>query len=203
MSGTTKITAGLLIFSAVLAGVFFAGRENESDIAAAFNEGELLRLHIIANSNSEVDQRLKLAVRDAVIEEFALDMASAKSGEVAEQILSANGGRIKKAAELAGFSGEIRVEYGDFHFPDRIYSGTLLPDGIYRAVRIVLGEGLGENWWCVMYPPLCFIGTDADAKLWQQPDIKFESYFAKLLERLKAKPQKNGGIETEVIANGE
>jgi len=176
---TFKLAGGALL-AAVLAGVFLLGSSQPGELLEAYKNDNILRLHILANSNSEEDQSVKLKVRDAVIEEFAGEMQDAGNARQAEKIISDNVGRVRLAAEKAGYEGDVSVQIGDYEFPDRVYAGTLLPAGTYRAVRIILGEGEGDNWWCVMYPPLCFM--QEDVPLWKTPTVKFESYFKKLFD---------------------
>ena len=118
---------------------------------------KIVRLHVVANSNSEVDQAVKLSVRDAI-----LKTASGKNGgkditllsveENREELLSA----ADKVLKENGCTYGCVLETGRFSFPVKSYENITLPAGKYDAVRVVLGEGQGENWWCVMFPPLCF-----------------------------------------------
>ena len=133
---------------------------------AAGNEirSETLRLHIIANSDSEEDQQLKLKVRDAVLEATGELFAevSGKTEAVAAAEYSAND--IKEIAEKTiaeeGFDYPVQVEVTEMWFETRSYEGFTLPAGDYDAVRIIIGEGEGKNWWCVMYPALCIPGAE-------------------------------------------
>lgn len=125
---------------------------------------ETLRLHIIANSDSEEDQQLKLKVRDAVLEATGELFAevSGKTEAVAAAEYSAND--IKEIAEKTiaeeGFDYPVQVEVTEMWFETRSYEGFTLPAGDYDAVRIIIGEGEGKNWWCVMYPALCIPGAE-------------------------------------------
>lgn len=126
--------------------------------AVAF-DGEILRLHVIANSNSPQDQALKLKVRDRVLEVFkTLDFENADD---AEKVAVRHSSLLREAAldviDEEGFQYNVTVTCGVFPFPQKSYGMVTLPQGKYNAVRVVIGEGKGENWWCVMYPPLCFI----------------------------------------------
>jgi len=116
----------------------------------------IVRLHIIANSDSAADQKVKLAVRDEVIEsqkELFPDgvKKTLTSGEKQNITSVALGVLEDYGVEYGAF-----VETGKFYFPTKEYDNITLPAGEYDAVRVVLGEGKGKNWWCVMYPPLCF-----------------------------------------------
>lgn len=120
--------------------------------------GGILRLHIMANSDSAADQRAKLAVRDAVLEAMG-GMRGCESEAEAEAMLMQSGAEVLRTAEdtlkKCGMEYGAQLIIGEFEFPDRVYAGILYPKGKYRALRIILGEGKGHNWWCVMYPSLC------------------------------------------------
>ena len=116
---------------------------------------KLLRLHVVANSDSEADQAVKLKVRDAV-----LACGVCRTPDEAEL------GRIGKAAEKClkenGFDDKVRVTYENMYFDTRRYEGFSLPAGRYDAVRVVIGGGEGRNWWCVVYPALCTCLAEAE-----------------------------------------
>ena len=121
----------------------------------------ILRLHVIANSDSTEDQAVKLRVRDAVL-------AAVEAGDSAEQTrdyLLSHGGEILAAAETTlrenGFSYSAQLMLGSYDFPDRSYGDAFFPAGEYEALRIILGDGAGQNWWCVLFPPLCIVTEDA------------------------------------------
>ena len=122
-------------------------------------KNSVLRLHIIANSDSNVDQSLKLKVRNKILEEMEKNNFSSK--EDAVKYCSENLDKFKKIAENVvlenGFSYPISVELGSFYFPTKNYSNVSLPAGDYDALRIIIGNGSGHNWWCVMFPPLCLV----------------------------------------------
>ena len=125
---------------------------------------KMIRLHVIANSDSDADQTLKLHVRDAVLcraEDIlrrSADMTEARDrlrdslpaiGDAAAQELASQGG-----------SYSVSVSLEDTEFPCKVYDGFALPAGEYLALRVVIGAGEGRNWWCVVYPPLCTAGVD-------------------------------------------
>ena len=134
--------------------------EEETKLLEAYQTGEIIRLHVIANSNSPEDQQIKYAVRDTLIEEFGdlLRDASDDSDE-AYWILSQNADKMQQTACLKastmGFQGKVSAEVGLLALPEKTYGNVTLPAGHYRALRITIGKGEGENWWCVLYPQLC------------------------------------------------
>lgn len=119
------------------------------------------RLHILANSNSQNDQELKLKVRDAIIEYMNNQNFSNYSKEEVICEVSKNLDTYKKIAEETiqnlGYDYTINLEVSNFYFPTKIYGNISLPAGNYDALRITIGEAKGENWWCSLFPPLCFV----------------------------------------------
>ena len=121
--------------------------------------GRVLRLHILANSDSEIDQSVKLTVRDAVVEECAGLLDGAKSADEAAALAETQLDEVCAVARRV--LREQGADYGVFaevttaYFPTRVYDNVTLPAGRYPAVRLLLGEGKGHNWWCVLFPPLC------------------------------------------------
>lgn len=122
-------------------------------------QSNMIRLHIIANSDSDEDQNVKLMVRDAVLKETGSKLAD-EDKEICKDNIVCNLDEVKEIADRVlaenGFDYASYVQYGKFAFPEKTYKSMILPAGDYYGVRIVLGEGKGHNWWCVMYPPLCF-----------------------------------------------
>ena len=120
---------------------------------------EVLRLHVIANSDEDYDQELKLKVRDAVLrsgeEVFSgsEDIISAES-EIADKKDVILHSAIEAIRNL-GYDYDVKIELARSYFPTRTYDNLTLPAGYYKAVRIIIGEGKGKNWWCIMFPPLC------------------------------------------------
>ena len=121
----------------------------------------VVRLHIVANSNSGQDQSIKLKVRDRILKDGKNIFSSSKNPADALRLPSENKEYIKKIAEdeliKNGFSKKVSVSVGEFSFPQKTYSEFTFPKGKYNAVRVEIGDAKGKNWWCVMYPPLCFV----------------------------------------------
>ena len=139
----------------------------------------IIRFHIIANSDNEEDQALKLEVRNQVLariqtllaDEIAREMAESESGQLTEEariqltrtFITEHLTQIEKWAEetieAEGFSYPVQGELGIRWIPDREYDGIYFPAGNYEALTLTIGEGSGQNWWCVIYPPLCLIDS--------------------------------------------
>ncbi len=127
----------------------------------AYNKDNLIRLHVIANSDSEVDQALKLSVRNTVLEAASQLLEGAVTPDQARNILQENLDYLRRRAEervlASGYRHPISVELGDYEFPTKAYGNLVLAGGIYPAVRVEIGAAKGHNWWCVLFPPLCFL----------------------------------------------
>ena len=121
----------------------------------------VFRLHVIANSDSDEDQNLKYIVRDKVIEYMSSISQNASSKEEVIEIAKANLDKIQAVATQTirdnGYTYSVNVEVGNFSFPSKRYGDITLPPGYYDALRIKIGKAEGQNWWCVMFPPLCFV----------------------------------------------
>ena len=120
---------------------------------------ELIRLHVVAASDSAEDQAIKLQVRDAVLEGLQSAMAEVKDVERAKEYLEENLSKISRIAndalQAAGYDGEAVATFCKETFDKRVYDTFALPAGIYDSLRIVIGEGEGKNWWCVVFPEFC------------------------------------------------
>ena len=120
----------------------------------------VVRLHIVANSNSGEDQQLKIKVRDRIISETSQIFQNTESTSEALSLARHNSDLIRKIAideiKQNGFDYDVSVSVEKSAFPTKVYDNITLPSGKYDAVKVKIGDAMGENWWCVMYPPLCF-----------------------------------------------
>ena len=132
----------------------------------AVADENLIRFHVIANSDTVYDQNIKLKVRDRVLEEIRPFLEDAENTEDAGRILRENQEKITQTAnkvlkeENCGYTA--KTSLGTSLFPTKCYGDLTLPAGKYNACKIILGEGKGKNWWCVLYPPLCFVDIRDD-----------------------------------------
>lgn len=140
---------------------------------------EYLRIHIRANSNSQIDQNIKYEVKDLVVSYLTPIIENAKSKDEAISIIesqkSAVNGLIDRFLSENGFSYEAKTEVRKEKFPTRAYGELVLEEGVYDAVIIELGSGNGDNWWCVVFPPLCFT----------EDRVTYYSVIAEFFKRLK------------------
>jgi stage II sporulation protein R len=129
-----------------------------------FNKGlseNLIRLHVVANSDSPEDQALKRDVRDSIISYMKTQLQESQSMEQTKAIITDHQTRIEQLAldEMIkqGKSYSVKVMLGNYPFPTKAYGDVTLPAGEYQALKVVIGKGEGANWWCVLFPPLCFV----------------------------------------------
>lgn len=126
---------------------------------------KLIRFHVIANSDSEEDQALKLKVRDAVIDYLEPKLENSMSIEESERIIKGEYDNLEKISKNIildnGYNYNVEVGLQYSNFPAKQYSSVVLPSGKYKALKVVIGEGKGKNWWCVMFPPLCFVDEES------------------------------------------
>ena len=125
----------------------------------------VFRLHVIANSDSEVDQNLKYIVRDDLLEYMNTLCTNCTSKEDAITIANEHIEDFKEIAlntiKAQGFDYSVNVNIGNFEFPTKHYGDISLPAGYYDALKVEIGEAKGQNWWCVMFPPLCFVDASS------------------------------------------
>ena len=127
-------------------------------------EDGLIRLHVLAVSDDEEEQRIKLRVRDAVLSFLSPELEAVTDKAEAERFVSEALPQIKAAAESAAEGREVTVTLTRERYPTRRYGSFALPAGEYDSLRVILGEGQGHNWWCVVFPPVC-LGAEGEEAL--------------------------------------
>ena len=125
--------------------------------------GSLVRLHVLAVSDDSNEQRIKLNVRDSVLSYISPKLEDAESPDEAKRIISSELDGIKSAAEPAAEGRPVKVPLTQEYYPTRDYGSFSLPAGRYESLRVILGEGEGHNWWCVVFPPLCLTAAESDS----------------------------------------
>ncbi len=171
-----KRLLGIII---ILAGVFSVGM-------VVANQGEPLaqsvfRLHVIANSDDPADQALKMAVKDDIVAMMKQEFTGVEDAGEARKMAQQDIPRIKALAQAKikanGYDYPVEVNVGEYDFPTKSYGNLVFPSGKYHALRVVIGEGQGKNWWCVLFPPLCLVSsTDQGLSLSspQQAQVTFK-----------------------------
>ena len=122
----------------------------------------LVRLHVIAVSDDEYEQALKLRVRDGVLSYISPKLRNVKSAQQAQEIIKSELDGIKAAAESSAEGRSVEVTLSQEYYPTRNYEKFSLPAGKYQSLRVILGEGEGHNWWCVVFPPLCLSAAEQE-----------------------------------------
>ena len=146
----------------------------------------VFRLHVIANSDSQEDQNLKYKVRDSLLKYMNEITKDCSSKEEAIELAKENSQEFQTIAENTikenGYSYQVKIQIGNFEFPTKKYGDISFPAGYYDALRVEIGEAKGKNWWCVMFPPLCFIdvtsGVVPDASKEELKEIMTEEDYA-------------------------
>lgn len=147
----------------VLLSLLFAAHwtEGYADMIQKGIGGKVVRFHVLANSDSEADQALKLAVRDRVLQEYGDLLETCTSKEETLAALKNAQQEISETAEAEvlaqGYAYPVRVSLVREEFPFKKYGDLIFPAGVYDALRIEIGEAKGKNWWCVLYPQMCYV----------------------------------------------
>lgn len=195
------LIAGLLLSLVITPAADFAKRCDDST-------NSVLRLHILANSNSPADQRLKYIVRDSILEQTADIFSGEMTMQQMEQAAQEAIPQIEQAANAVlssnGSSQRATASVKRLYFGTRSYNGIIFPAGNYEAVQVLIGEAGGKNWWCVMYPPMCLPAAAADKdreldikSLDTKPRYKMAFATVELAEKLKERLQKEFGAKDE------
>lgn len=148
----------------------------------------VLRLHVIANSDSAADQALKLEVKNGVVAVMKPEFSATRDLQEARQLAEQKSTAIERAARQVvaahGYDYPVQVAVGDFAFPTKAYGNLVLPQGEYTAVRVIIGEGQGQNWWCVLFPPLCMVSSsDRGLSLGRTPEAEISWKCLELLPK--------------------
>ena len=155
------ILASILVVVLITSTFVIIKEVNKIEACTYDYKDKLIRFHVIANSDSDKDQKLKLKVRDEVISYLQPKLENSNSIEESEKIIKNEYKTLenisKKVISKNGYNYTVKVGLEYSNFPAKQYSSVVLPAGKYKALRIIIGEGKGKNWWCVMFPPLCFI----------------------------------------------
>lgn len=152
-----KLAAFMVIILFIVCGTYIASAQ-ESKLSDS-----VLRLHVIANSDNPADQALKLAVKDEIVKYMQAEFINTSDAAAAKALAQKDLPIIKSIAAkkilASGYEYPVTVYVGECEFPTKSYGNMVFPQGKYQAVRVVIGEGKGKNWWCVLFPPLCLVSS--------------------------------------------
>lgn len=153
------------------------GQENNNTIP-----DEAIRLRVVANSDSEYDQEIKIKVKNQIQKELTTLLKDTKDIMETRQIIANNFSKLDKlisdTLEKENYTLGYKINYGYNYFPEKEYKGKIYEEGEYESLLITLGEGKGKNWWCVLFPPLCIIEAEEDE------EVKYESFISNLISKL-------------------
>ena len=165
---------------------------------------KLIRFHVIANSDADEDQNLKLKVRDKVVEALSEKLSNVSSLEEAEKVLEENIDYVneiaKEVIEENNYTYEVNTMLSYENFPDKVYGDCVFPQGNYEAFRVIIGEGKGQNWWCVMFPSLCFVDESKNSVDSSDLEEEIENIEPKSNEKTNEDKEKNK--ESSNVKNG-
>lgn len=152
---------GFIVFAIILLIMSWESQQIDSAIAGGAIPEEAIRLRILANSDKPEDQLIKRVVRDEIVNAMNSWAAGLDTIEDARETIAKNIPELEqivaKTLESRGYTYGFKVELGQVEFPAKMYGSVVYPAGMYEALRVSLGEGAGQNWWCVLFPPLCFV----------------------------------------------
>lgn len=186
-----KHNKAILLISILLLAFIYIGHPILADMQTEdLYMEELIRFHVRANSDTEEDQKLKLKVRDKILEDMKEILEGADSLEKGRYIIMCKLDDIKNVAESViqenGYDYPVKVTMGIEAFPVRKYGNKVLPQGNYESLIVTIGNGEGQNWWCVMFPPLCFVDVTQSNAV-RIDDAEAEEYLLDETQPLKLK----------------
>ena len=157
-----------------------AGCQSVTSVSKAEEKTEFLRIHVRANSNSEEDQKVKYCIKEEIVKYLTPHLAQCHTKNDAAIVIAQKSKTLEYIIDgilqRNGFDYSSRISIKNEKFPTRVYQDFTLESGYYDAVIVELGEAKGDNWWCVVYPPLCFTGGE---------NVKYSSLILQIIEEFK------------------
>lgn len=158
---TQKYLPYIILFLGIISFIGFYKIESTSAVRSLAKN--TIRFHVKANSDTQIDQTLKLKVKDAVVDYIYKETGDFASSEETSLFITQNNDKIKNIAQKVidenGFPYTVKSSFGTDDFPTKTYGDIIYPAGEYTSYTLYIGNGEGHNWWCVLYPPLCFVDT--------------------------------------------
>lgn len=177
------------------------GHADSTDLLQQGIADEIIRFHVLANSDRPEDQALKLKVKQEVVEYLQSQLVDCTSRVEAEKVLASQFTQIKMIAKEViareGYTYEVEVELAPHYFPVKVYGDLVFPEGEYDALRVLIGEAEGKNWWCVMYPSLCMVNETYSVV----PEESKETLKTILTEEEYEAIDENGSHEAQTTTN--
>lgn len=145
---------------------------------------QAIRFRVIANSNQKSDQDIKLLVRNKIQTELYNDVVNTKNIKEARNIVKHNLNKYDTTVKIALMENQINqdytINYGTNYFPEKTYKGVVYPEGNYESLVVTLGNGIGENWWCVLFPPLCLLEAEETE---EKTTVEYHSFIKDILDK--------------------
>ena len=179
-----KLKSFILLVLLLFLYVFVSAQSYVTAVSTNLSDA-VFRLHVIANSDTDEDQALKLKVRDSLLEYMNKICSNCSTKDEAISIATEHKDEFQKIAEQTiadnGYNYSVKINIDNFYFPTKNYGDISLPAGMYDALRVEIGKAKGQNWWCVMFPSLCFVDissgvVDDEAKENLEKNLEEESY---------------------------
>ena len=146
--------------------------------------GEAIRFRVIANSDNEVDQNTKILVRDRLQKQISVDLENTTDIKTSRKILTSNLDNYKNIVsdtlEKNNIRETFKINYGFNYFPEKKYKGVRYKEGKYESLVVTLGNGKGNNWWCVLFPPLCLLEAEEN---YDKEEVEYKSYVKELIDK--------------------
>lgn len=170
----------VIIIVALFVGIFYMSHKETEVIIPK----EAIRFRVIANSNSSKDQQSKLIVRDSIQKQMTEDLTCTKNIEEARISITSNLNKynnlIEKTLQENNINSDFNINYGMNYFPKKVYKGVTYEAGNYESLVITLGDGLGKNWWCVMFPPLCLLEAEETE---ETTEVEYKFFIKELIDK--------------------
>ncbi len=162
----------------VIAVIYFLGK---STVGAIKIPDEAIRIRVIANSNSDYDQQMKIKVSDNLQKEIYTLLKNAEDIETARRIIKENMSKLDNSVRTTLLKNNYNISYdinfGQNYFPKKEFKGITYEEGYYESVVVSLGEGAGDNWWCVLFPPLCLLEAE------ESDEVEYKFFVQELIEK--------------------
>lgn len=169
----------IMILLSIITVIFVSNKATEDLIIPE----EAIRVRVVANSNSIDDQAMKQTVKNNIEKQITELLMGAESIKDARSILKSNldniNKTVKRILEKNNYSMDYEVNYGYNHFPQKRYKGVVYEEGDYESIVITLGSGQGDNWWCVLFPPLCLMESNSN----DIEEVEYKSFIKELIDK--------------------
>ena len=170
----------ILVLIAIIGIVFMFNNKQEEYIIPK----EAIRFRVIANSDSDIDQNTKLLVRNTIQKQMTKDLSTTNSLASARTMLQNNVSNyeflVEKTLKEQNQEEDFKVNYGMNYFPEKIYKGVKYEEGYYESLVVTLGNGMGNNWWCVLFPPLCLLEAEETE---ETTEVEYKFFIKELIDK--------------------